>query len=79
MPDIDGETFLKILKTEDGVKNTPFVMLTSQEGAETEVNILKDGADDYIPKPLQPDKIYLRIRNILIRTYGEVFIFNDSE
>lgn len=47
-------------------------MLTSQEGAETEVNILKDGADDYIPKPLQPDKIYLRIRNILIRTYGEV-------
>lgn len=79
MPDINGETFLKILKMEEGMKNIPFVMLTSQEGTETELNILKDGADDYISKPIQPDKIYLRIRNILIRTYGDVFIFNDSE
>ena len=79
MPDVNGEAFLKTLKMKENMKKIPFVMLTSQDSNRTEIEVLKDGADDYIPKPLEPDKIYLRIRNILIRTYGDIFIFNDSQ
>jgi type IV pilus assembly protein PilB len=43
------------------------MMLTSIEDVESEVSIIKAGADDYITKPVNREKFLARVGNILRR------------
>ena len=49
MPKISGIEILKVMKTEDELKNIPVVVMTADQSAEVEC--LKVGAIDFIPKP----------------------------
>ena len=64
LPGIDGFTVLRRIREQTDV---PVLMLTTRGSAIDRVNGLELGADDYLPKPFQPQELQARIRSILRR------------
>lgn len=63
MPDTDGYEVLKYMKSRRKYEDIPIVVITSD--AQSEEKVLRMGAADMIEKPIDPQIIKLRIRNIL--------------
>ena len=68
MPDIDGITLLKEWKNSFGQK-TPIIMMSGHGNVETAVEATRNGAYDFIEKPLSTAKLLLTIRHAL-ETYS---------
>jgi DNA-binding NtrC family response regulator len=63
MPGIDG---MEVLKRVHPVKpNLPIIVLTAHGGIETVVNVMREGATDFVIKPVSPDRLYVSMRNAL--------------
>lgn len=69
MPRMDGIQVLERLRSE-GVK-TPVMMLTAKGQKDDRITGFNAGADDYLPKPFDPDELLSRVRAILRR--GEAY------
>ena len=69
MPRMDGIQVLERLRSE-GVK-TPVMMLTARGQKDDRITGFNAGADDYLPKPFDPDELLSRVRAILRR--GEAY------
>ena len=68
MPGEDGFSLTKWLRELKGAAGrTPILMLTARGLAEDRIEGLKLGADDYLPKPFEPEELLLRIEAILRR------------
>ncbi|MCB0754266.1 MAG: sigma-54-dependent Fis family transcriptional regulator [Flavobacteriales bacterium] len=66
MPKMDGmEVLERILLL---APDTPVVMISGHGDIETAVDLLKHGAYDYIPKPLDLNRLLVSVRNALDRT-----------
>src|SRR5436853_4892724 len=65
MPGESGFEFARDLRTRSSV---PILMLTARGEAESRIQGLEIGADDYVGKPFEPRELSLRIANILKRT-----------
>jgi signal transduction histidine kinase/ligand-binding sensor domain-containing protein/DNA-binding response OmpR family regulator len=76
MPEMDGITLCKRLKTDINTSHIPLILLTAKTTVENTIEGLGMGADDYIPKPFHPDLLRLRVkklietRRILIEKYN---------
>ena len=57
MPRMDGLELLKALK--DEAEHLKIIVLTAQGSVETAVEAVKDGAEDYLTKPVDPQKLRL--------------------
>lgn len=66
MPNIDGFSLAKMILKERN--SFPLLFLTAKNQKIDRLTGLKIGADDYIPKPCDPEELVLRIKNILKRT-----------
>ena len=66
MPKMDGIEVLERLRSE-GVK-TPIMMLTAKGEKNDRITGFNAGADDYLPKPFDPDELLSRVRAILRRS-----------
>ena len=66
MPKMDGIQVLERLRSE-GVK-TPIMMLTAKGQKNDRITGFNAGADDYLPKPFDPDELLSRVRAILRRS-----------
>ena len=66
MPKMDGIQVLERLRAE-GVK-TPIMMLTARGQKSDRITGFNAGADDYLPKPFDPDELLSRVRAILRRS-----------
>src|SRR5882757_783535 len=64
MPAETGFEFARKLRTSSSV---PILMLTARGEAESRIQGLEIGADDYVGKPFEPRELSLRIANILKR------------
>jgi DNA-binding NtrC family response regulator len=62
MPKMDGLTLLKALK--DEADQLKVILLTAQGSVETAVEALKDGAADYLTKPVDTQKLKLLLSSI---------------
>lgn len=62
-----GETGFEFAKTLRGTSDVPILMLTARDAAESRIEGLSLGADDYLSKPFEPRELSLRIANILKR------------
>jgi DNA-binding NtrC family response regulator len=60
MPRMTGLQLLKALKDED----LKVILLTAQGSVETAVEAVKDGAEDYLTKPVDPQKLKLLLQRI---------------
>jgi len=63
MPRMDGLTLLQAVKERHG--HIPFILLTGHGSVTDAVYSLKEGADDYIEKPFDPDNLLATIRRSL--------------
>ena len=79
MPKMNGIQVLEKLRSE-GV-STPIMMLTAKGQTEDRITGFNAGADDYLPKPFDPDELLSRVRAMLRRgqtyrpaalTYGDL-------
>ena len=68
MPGEDGFALTRWLREQRGpAGRTPILMLTARGQPEDRIEGLKLGADDYLPKPFEPEELLLRIEAILRR------------
>ena len=66
MPYMDGFAVLRTLRERGG--KTPILMLTARGETRDRVTGLDLGADDYLPKPFDPDELLARVRALLRRS-----------
>lgn len=66
MPKMDGMEVLERIMLL--APDTPVVMISGHGDIETAVDLLKTGAYDYIPKPLDLNRLLVSVRNALDRT-----------
>src|SRR6185437_9848209 len=67
MPRLDGLDVLRQLRSSASTSGLPIVVLTSTDCEETEINLMNEGADDYLRKPLDPARFIARVRAVLRR------------
>lgn len=65
MPIMDGVETLHAMKNRDLCRNTPVIMLTANAVVGAREQYLKEGFDDYLAKPIMPDKLEKMILNYL--------------
>ena len=65
MPKLDGVEVLRRLRA-DGIR-TPAMMLTAKSQKDDRITGFNAGADDYLPKPFEPDELICRVRAMLRR------------
>jgi len=65
LPVLDGFTVLQQLRRR---KDLPVIVLTARTQHEDRILGLNAGADDYLPKPFDPDELLARIRAVLRRS-----------
>ncbi|MDG3004662.1 response regulator transcription factor [Paludisphaera mucosa] len=64
MPGLDGFELLRLLRRRSQV---PVIMLTARSAKADRLAGLGAGADDYVPKPFDPDELLARVRAVLRR------------
>lgn len=64
MPVMDGITLLKNIKKNINISHIPVILLTSKDDISDELEGLKCGADAYIAKPFNMDKLHATIDNL---------------
>jgi two-component system phosphate regulon response regulator OmpR len=62
-----GENGYDLAKSIRETSNVPILMLTARDAAESRIQGLESGADDYVSKPFEPRELSLRIAAILKR------------
>lgn len=65
MPEMNGHDFLLQLKASSLFRDIPVIVLSSMENSGERIQLLEDGADDFILKPFNPQELKIRVRNIL--------------
>ncbi len=79
LPDTDGLTLCRELRSWDATRTVPILMLTARAGESDRVLGLELGADDYLPKPFSLRELNARVHALLRRvswergTPGEVY------
>ncbi|HEY1987743.1 MAG TPA: response regulator transcription factor [Terracidiphilus sp.] len=65
LPALDGFSVLQQLRRR---KDLPVIMLTARVQQQDRIQGLNAGADDYLPKPFDPDELLARIKAVLRRS-----------
>lgn len=65
MPEMQGDEFLRYMKTNSLFCSIPIIMLSSEESTTERIRLLEEGAEDYIMKPFNPMELKIRIKKII--------------
>jgi two-component system response regulator TctD len=65
LPDEDGLTLLREMRRKGDA--TPVLVLTARDGVTDRVTGLREGADDYLPKPFAMEELVARLQALLRR------------
>ena len=68
MPEMDGITLVKKLKSQLSTRIIPTIMLTVKDDLGSEVKGLEAGADDYLIKPIESERFIARVNRFLNST-----------
>lgn len=81
MPEMDGLTLCKILKSDSKTCHIPIVLLTAKTSVEQRIEGLEMGADSYIPKPFNVKHLETRVEKLidLRNTLKEKFSGSQEE
>ncbi len=70
MPNRDGWSVTKLVRADESLAKIPIIMLTARVESEDKLLGFDLGADDYIPKPFNPNEVVARVRAVLRRSIG---------
>lgn len=70
LPVISGEAFLKYLR-ENRLCSLPVLVISAKSALSDKVSMLRNGADDYITKPFEPEEVLARVQASLRRCQKE--------
>ena len=65
MPEMDGITFLKKIKSNSNISDIPVILLTSKSEVENRLEGLKKGADAFLAKPFNMEELHILIDNLV--------------
>jgi CheY-like chemotaxis protein len=65
LPVMDGWEATRKIKANHELKHIPIIAVTSHAMAGDEVEARKAGCDDYLPKPIDEDELWKKIRKFL--------------
>jgi DNA-binding response OmpR family regulator len=65
MPEMDGFTLLRMIKTNMNLNHIPVVMLTSKAAVANRLEGLEKGADAFLAKPFDMDELHMVINNLI--------------
>ena len=68
LPRIDGREVLRRLHAEQNTRRLPVVILTGSEDEKAEPELMDQGADDYLRKPIDPPRFIARVNAVLRRS-----------
>lgn len=68
MPNMDGIELIKNIRGSGAFRDIPIIFLSAKSQSEDRIKGLKEGADDYIVKPFNPEELKIRIENLLKRS-----------
>jgi DNA-binding response OmpR family regulator len=68
MPGGGGLSALAKIKSDPLLNGMPVMMLTGERGAETVMQAMGNGADDYMVKPFHPDVLAERVSRLIERS-----------
>jgi DNA-binding response OmpR family regulator len=71
LPDMDGYTVCKELRTTTRTSHIPIIFLTQRDERSDKIAGLELGADDYITKPFDIEELKLRVTNAIVRQERE--------
>jgi two-component system chemotaxis response regulator CheY len=67
MPVMDGLKLIGLMKGEESLRSVPVVVITTERGAEDRERALRLGADEYLTKPIQAQRVLDVARALLER------------
>lgn len=67
MPNMTGDVLCKELKEDERTSHIPIIMLTAINAHDTEIEVLKSGANDYITKPFNVEILEQKLQNQINR------------
>ncbi len=76
LPSVNGFTVMRQLRRRTDV---PVILLTARTHQEDRIAGLNSGADDYLPKPFDPDELVARIRAVLRRGGKVKYLSRSAE
>ena len=65
MPEMDGFTLLRMIKTNMNLSHIPVVMLTSKSDVANRLEGLEKGADAFLAKPFDMDELHVVVNNLI--------------
>jgi len=68
LPGKRGMDILRWIRKQDSLSTLPVLMVTALGSTEEKVYGLKEGADDYLPKPFEPAELVARVQALLRRS-----------
>lgn len=68
MPVMTGDRMLREIRSRRDLDSIPVVMLTAKADDEVRIQLLRDGAQDYLLKPFSPEELRARVGNLVTTT-----------
>ena len=65
LPGMRGDELCRQLRMDFNTRNIPILMLTAEDADSAEIKGLESGADDFVPKSVDPEILLLRVRMLL--------------
>ncbi len=66
MPEMDGFTMLRMIKSNVNISHIPVIMLTSKADIGNRLEGLERGADAFLPKPFDMEELHMNIENLIV-------------
>ena len=67
MPKLSGKEFLNIIKSSIYFNEIPLLILSGIDSSKERISCLKEGADDFMLKPFNPEELMLKVSKLFNR------------
>jgi two-component system chemotaxis response regulator CheY len=68
MPVMDGLKLIGLMRSEDSLRDVPVVVITTEGAEQDRERALRLGADEYLTKPIQANRVLAVVRSLLARS-----------